>query len=305
MRRRIAVSFMLAGLLTYCAGTSAIKLDTLDDQTTTLSAQTADTQRELATARISGALADARLAGARSALTHQEAALAERPAFMKQVAAAKAAIGKASGKVDAGPYKKRVLAGQKAFTGAGTEAAAKKQTSAVAAAVKDLNAAVAAHDAEQARRAAEAAARQRSYGGGGGGGSSGGFDLFADARAHLNAAGGGGYGLKVVHGGSCGSVTYYLACAEYGGTIVVNSVYWPSQSVGYRAYTMRHEVAHMAQYRVWSQIHASASYGSLFGNVEVLADCMVRARWGGSTNHGCSAKQVSWAGNIWNGVVPG
>jgi hypothetical protein len=74
----------------------------------------------------------------------------------------------------------------------------------------------------------------------------------------------------------------------------------------YRLYAMRHELAHIYQYRVYNDLMPSAGYNRVFGsNIELLADCMVTQRFGGYTTYGCTGEQVAWAAGIWDGVIPG
>jgi len=69
---------------------------------------------------------------------------------------------------------------------------------------------------------------------------------------------------------------------------------------------MAHELAHQYQFQVWDTLMSSPTYASLYGsNIELLANCMTRARNYNGGGHYCTSEQKEWANNIWYGVVNG
>jgi hypothetical protein len=239
-----------------------------------------------------------------------EGMVASRTLFVEQVVVVSAALDSGAGKIDVATFRQRVLDAQDAVLAATDAASIDSQTKALQAITAEITASVEAHDAEAARRSQQAAAtsassvspRRSSPQPPAAGTSVSGGDWFSEMRGILNSVGGGSITL-VVYDGNCGGGTA-PACSFRGKIGVTQAI--AAWSPVRKSWGMAHEVAHQYQYRVWDQLMASPTYQQLFGsNIELLANCMTTSR--GHTVHGqyCSPQMVSWAANIYNGVVTG
>ncbi|WP_029144205.1 hypothetical protein [Microbacterium luticocti] len=268
--------------------------------------------------------------------------VAARTAFDAAAATAEGTLGAAKGKVDVAAERTRLAAIRRAATAAVDAAAVTTQTAAAGALTSAVKAKIRAYDAAHARTAASTRAAQTAQvytaapatSGAGAAksatakratatastkstaksakspakapapkakaSSSGGW--FAQMRSILTQVGGGGIRLVQYNGVCAGGRA--VACSTQG-TIKVSSAI-ASWTHARKVWAMTHELAHQYQFRVWGKLMASKTYRSLFGgNIELLANCMASAR--GATAHGmhCSAKQISWARNIWSGRIVG
>lgn len=263
-------------------------------------AVTVTLESELAAAEQNGARADDRLADARETTSTYALLLRERAEFVSALKGVSAAFASAEGKVDTKAERAKVIALQEDVLDEREDASvivdAVKDVGAVAASV---NSEVAAYDEEQRRLALAQA---------------GGFEGSASAgtlanggygrvRAALDTVGGSGVALQE-YSGACGGVTA-AACASPSGVILYTNAIagWSS---GRLHWVMAHELAHIRQFRVWNTLVSSAGYASLFGgDIELLANCMAQQRGYPSGNVWCSGAQLTWAGAVWGGVVPG
>lgn len=225
----------------------------------------------------------------------RSAMLQARSEFVSQVGSAAKAFTSAQGKVDTTSQKAKVLDSQQAVLSARGVAEIQAQTATVKALTAQVTESVSAYDrAAQARKSEPKGAptpRQPNPGNEG---------WFAQMRSILNNIGGGHIAL-IEFGGSCGG-GYSEACSRQG-TIMVSSAL-ANWSYSKKVWALTHELAHQYQFTVWNTLMASPKYQSLFrSDVELLANCMSASRGANLSGMRCSAEQVSWAGNIWRGIV--
>jgi hypothetical protein len=230
--------------------------------------------------------------------------LRERAEFVAAIDKAEAAFAKAKGEVDTADERNRILRLQQKVLGEREDAsavdAASREVVKVAAGVARE---VAARIEERRLAALQSASQSGAWSGGSATATSTSGGGHARVRAALDRVGGRGFALKR-YSGSCSGVRA-PACASPGGVIY----YAPEVarwSTARLHWVMAHELAHQYQFRVWNKLVASSGYRSLFGsNIELLANCMAHQRGYPSGRVSCSGKQLTWAGSIWRGSVPG
>lgn len=267
----------------------------VDEQAVTVALES-----ELAAAEHNGARGDGRLADARETTSTYALLLRERAEFVTALEGVSAAFASAQGKVDTKAERAKVIALQEDVLAEREDASvivdAVKEVGVVAASVKNE---VAAYDEEQRQLAL---AQAPGFGGSAPAGVANG-GAYGRVRAALDAVGGRGVTLQE-YTGACGGITA-AACASPSGVILYTGAI-AGWSTGRLNWVMAHELAHIHQFRVWNTLVSSAGYASLFGgDIELLANCMAQQRGFPSGNVWCSGAQLSWAGAVWGGVVPG
>lgn len=230
------------------------------------------------------------IGGAEDDVADRAAVLAVRPAFVAEIAALSAALGRADGRVDTTADRASALSAQQAVL---TERADPVVVTNATATVHALTAKIDGDvstwlAAQQARRAP-----------GGPAWSSSGPDGYARVRAALDRVGGSGVGLY--ESSSCAGGTA-AACANSNGYIKYRAdiANWGADRLNW---AMAHELAHIYQFQVWGALTSSAAYQSMFGgDPEFLANCMAVVR-GFPGSVGCDGDQQAWASGIWVGAV--
>lgn len=219
------------------------------------------------------------------------AVLAERPAFLTEVAALGTAIAAADGKVDTGAHMAAARSAQQAVLAEHSDpAVVTNATATVHALTEKVTEEVAVWNAARIVRTA---------GPGGPVYTSSGPDGYARVRAALDRVGGAGVGLYESSSCAGGNAP---ACANSNGYIKYRAdiAGW---SEGRLNWAMAHELAHIYQFQIWGALNASGSYASMFGgDPEFLANCMAVVR-GYPGNQGCDGDQQAWASGIWVGAV--
>ena len=219
------------------------------------------------------------------------AVLAERPAFLAEVAALSTALAQATDKVDAAAHLAAARSAQQTVL---AEYADPQVVTNATATVHALTEKVSDEVA-----AWEAARTVRTAGPGGPAYTSSGPDGYARVRAALDRVGGAGVGLYESSSCAGGNAP---ACANSNGYIKYRAdiAGW---SEGRLNWAMAHELAHIYQFQVWETLNASGSYASMFGgDPEFLANCMAVVR-GYPGNQGCNGDQQAWASGLWVGAV--
>lgn len=225
-----------------------------------------------------------------------QAVLNKRPAFLSAIADFRTAADAATGKVDIAAERAVVLAAQAAVVAERTNpASVDTQTKIVTDATAKVMAAVAAwQGAHQLPAPKKLPTTRRATP------SAPASDWLAEARSILDQVGGTGIPLEA-YDGHCGSKVA-VGCSQAG--IIKVAPTFASMSTSRKYWAMTHELAHQYQFRIMSQLRASATFGSLFGgNLELLANCQAADHGHPSAYQSCSSTQLSWAQNIWNGVV--
>lgn len=285
MRRVFSVLGVTAVLLTAGIVGRAVALD--DARATAvaeLQAVTQSTQRAIMrTDLLEGAISTAE-----DDTADRAAVLEVRPAFLEEIAAFRAAVGGADGKVDTAAHVASAMAAQQ------TVLAETDDPSSVIGATATVRALT-------AKIGEQVAAWQASQYAGPGGPTwtSSGPDGYARVRAALDRVGGAGVGLYESASCAGGSAP---ACANSNGFIKYRAdiAGWGADRLNW---AMAHELGHIYQFRVWSSLTSSNGYGALFGgDPEFLANCMAVVR-GYPGSVGCAADQQAWASGIWVGAV--
>lgn len=288
IRRLVAVTvasavLLSAGLATRAGALDQERADALAELRALASQSHAAAQR---TDYLEGAVERAELDSADRA-----AVLEVRPAFATEIAALRAALAGAEGKVDTATHLASAVSTQQ------TVLAEKANPETVTAATATIHAITEKVGTEVASW--QAVQLAQSAGPGGPAWSSSGPDGYARVRAALDRVGGGGVGLYESSSCAGGSAP---ACANSNGYIKYRAdiADWSS---GRLNWAMAHELAHIYQFRVWGSLTSSSAYGSLFGgDPEFLANCMAVVR-GYPGSVGCNGDQQAWASGIWVGAV--
>lgn len=218
-----------------------------------------------------------------------DAVLAVRPDFLTEIAALRAALQNAEGKIETGVHLAAAHAAQDTVLAADDDAETVTNATAT---IRALVAKVGEEVAEWENQRVQLAGTGPLW-------STSGADGYARVRAALDRVGGAGVGLYESASCAGGSAP---ACANSDGYIKYRSdvATWND---GRLNWAMAHELAHIHQFRVWEAMTGSATYHSLFrGDPEFLANCMAVVR-GYPGSVGCDGAQQRWASAIWVGVV--
>lgn len=286
LRRVLAV---MISVLVVGGGGIAAKAVALDGERAELVAQAEGLASQITTTTARGEYMRVLIASNEETLAELDGVRAVRGGFVTALAALRAALAKAEGKIDtaaplaaAGAAETAVLA-ERVDPSVITNA-----TATVLALAAKVDQEVAAWEtAQQVAGAAEPLW------------SSSGPDGFARVRAALDRVGGGGVGLY--ESSSCAGRSA-PACANSDGYIKYRAdvADWSEPRLNW---AMAHELAHIFQFRVWGALNSSSSYASLFGgDPEFLANCMALVR-GYPGSVGCDGDQQIWAAGIWVGSV--
>ena len=220
------------------------------------------------------------------------AVLAVRPAFVTEITALSAALGRAEGKVDTTADRASALSAQQSVL------AELDDPVVVTNATATIHALTAKIDGDVTTwQTAQQTTRGPNPGGPAW--ASSGPDGYARVRAALDRVGGSGVGLYESE--SCAGGTA-AACANSDGYIKYRAdiASWSTDRLNW---AMAHELAHIYQFQVWGALTSSATYQAMFGaDPEFLANCMAVVR-GFPGAVGCTVDQQTWASGIWVGAV--
>lgn len=295
IRRVLAVTVAATMLVTVGMFTKAIALD--QEGAAAVAELGALSQRYHQASQRTDYLEDA-VVRAEKDTADRAAVLVLRPAFVTEITAFTAALGKANGIVDTSAHRASALSAQQTVL---AEKANPDTVTAATATVRALTEKVGSEVA--AVRAAQSAGQggngPAGTGPGGSAESSSGPGGYARVRAALDRVGGVGVGLYESSSCAGGNAP---ACANSDGYIKYRAdiANWSSARLHW---AMAHELAHIYQFRVWGALTSSGTYSALFGgDPEFLANCMALVR-GYPGSVGCNGEQQAWASGIWVGVV--